>query len=195
MRKFKKLSSILAIALVLSMMWTSFAMAAETHVVQPGEMLWKIAEKYEMDWEELSKYNNLKNPHLIYPNQEIKIPDSEEKITNEEVKISLLGTSDLHGRIYAYDYATDSPDTDAGLAKIATLVKAERAKNPNVILMDCGDTVQDNSAELFNNLPVHPMVMAMNSMGYDTWTIGNHEFNFEKKRLLQRMLKVLKMMY
>ncbi len=173
MRKFKLLSSFLAVALIVSMIWTSFAMAAETHVVQPGEVLWKIAEKYDMDWKELSDYNKLKNAHRIYPNQEIKIP-------RNEVKISLLGTSDLHGRIYAYDYATGSPDTDAGLAKVATIVKEERAKNPNVILMDCGDTVQDNSAELFNSLPVHPMVMAMNSMGYDTWTIGNHEFNFEK---------------
>lgn len=101
----------------------------------------------------------------------------------ETVKITVMQTSDLHGRIYPHDYATDSEDSDAGLAKIQTLIEAERAANPNNILMDCGDTVQDNSAELFNDLPVHPMVQAMNDMDYDVWAIGNHEFNFEKSFL------------
>lgn len=97
--------------------------------------------------------------------------------------ITVLGTTDLHGRIYAHDYATDSGDSDAGLAKIQTLVKAEKAINANTILIDCGDTTQDNSAELFNTQAVHPMIDAMNTMGYDSWTIGNHEFNFEKSFL------------
>lgn len=101
----------------------------------------------------------------------------------DSVKITVMQTSDLHGRIYPHDYATDSSDSDAGLAKIQTLIEAERAENPNNILMDCGDTVQDNSAELFNDLPIHPMVQAMNEMDYDVWAIGNHEFNFEKSFL------------
>ncbi len=98
---------------------------------------------------------------------------------DEEVVITILQTSDMHGRIYPHDYATDSEDSDAGLAKVSTVVKAERAKNPKLILIDTGDTVQDNSADLFNDLAVHPMVQAMNYMDYDVWTIGNHEFNFE----------------
>lgn len=97
-----------------------------------------------------------------------------------DLNITILATSDMHGRIYAYDYAVDEADPDAGYAKIQTLIKQEKTKNPNVILMDMGDALQDNSAELFNDLPVHPMVQAMNYMGYDTWTLGNHEFNFEK---------------
>lgn len=98
---------------------------------------------------------------------------------DEESTITILQTTDMHGRIYAHDYAVDEPDKDAGFAKIYTVIKEERAKNPNLLLIDTGDTVQDNSAELFNDRPVHPMVEAMNMMGYDLWTIGNHEFNFE----------------
>ncbi len=101
----------------------------------------------------------------------------------ENVTITILGTTDVHGRIYPHDYATDSEDSDAGLAKIQTLIDQERTKNPNAILVDCGDTVQDNSAELFNDLPIHPMVESMNTMEYDVWTLGNHEFNFEKSFL------------
>jgi len=94
--------------------------------------------------------------------------------------VTILGTADLHGRIYPHDYATDSVDDDTGLAKIATLVKQEKAIAPDAILIDCGDTVQDNSAELFNDLPIHPMIEGLNFLNYDVWVIGNHEFNFEK---------------
>jgi len=94
--------------------------------------------------------------------------------------VTILGTADLHGRIYPHDYATDSVDDDTGLAKIATLLKQEKAIAPDAILIDCGDTVQDNSAELFNDLPIHPMIEGLNFLNYDVWVIGNHEFNFEK---------------
>ena len=94
--------------------------------------------------------------------------------------ITILGTADLHGRIYPHDYATDTVDSDTGLAKIATLVKQERAIDPDALLVDCGDTVQDNSADLFNDLPIHPMIAGLNFLNYDVWTIGNHEFNYEK---------------
>jgi len=96
----------------------------------------------------------------------------------DKVNLTILGTSDLHGRIYPYEYATDSVDADAGFAKVSTVVKQIRSENPNTLLFDCGDTLQDNSSELFNDLPVHPMIQAMNMIGYDAWVVGNHEFNF-----------------
>lgn len=94
------------------------------------------------------------------------------------VTITVLGSTDLHGRIYPWEYATDSEDIDAGMAKIRTLVKQEKAANPNTILIDTGDTLQDNMMDIFNDKPVHPMMEGLNYMGYDTWTLGNHEFNF-----------------
>ncbi|MCK4260672.1 MAG: 5'-nucleotidase C-terminal domain-containing protein [Halanaerobiales bacterium] len=99
-------------------------------------------------------------------------------LATEEQIITILGTSDLHGRIYPYYYATDSNDSDAGLAKIQTLIKAERALNPEAILVDAGDLLQDNLADLFNDDPVHPMIQVFNYIKYDTWTLGNHEFNY-----------------
>lgn len=110
----------------------------------------------------------------------------EESVT--EQTITLGATADMHGRIYAYDYAIDAVDADAGYAKIYTIIEEERAKNPNMILMDVGDTVQDNSADLFNDLDVHPMVQAMNIMDFDVWVLGNHEFNFEKSFLDRNVL-------
>ncbi|MGB6127848.1 MAG: 5'-nucleotidase C-terminal domain-containing protein [Psychrilyobacter sp.] len=107
------------------------------------------------------------------------IVKGEKEVTEQTIRVA--ATSDVHGRIYPYDYAIDGKDDDAGLAKVSTIVNSLRAENPNMILMDDGDTVQDNSSELFNDLEIHPMVEAMNSIGYDIWTLGNHEFNFEKE--------------
>lgn len=45
-----------------------------SYTVVSGDVLWKIAVKYNTTWEALSKYNNLSNPHLIFPGQIIKIP-------------------------------------------------------------------------------------------------------------------------
>lgn len=92
--------------------------------------------------------------------------------------VTILGTSDMHGRIFPWEYATGTADDDAGYSLIQTLVKQEKEKNPNTILIDNGDTLQDNMAEIFNNDPVHPMIDVMNYMGYDVWNLGNHEFNF-----------------
>ncbi len=92
--------------------------------------------------------------------------------------VTILATSDIHGRIFPYEYAIDAYDDDAGLALIQTLVKKEKETAPNAILLDNGDTLQDNMAEIFNNEPVHPVMQALNYMKYDAWTLGNHEFNF-----------------
>ncbi|TDT72469.1 2',3'-cyclic-nucleotide 2'-phosphodiesterase/3'-nucleotidase [Hypnocyclicus thermotrophus] len=109
-------------------------------------------------------------------------------IFGADKKITIMETSDIHGRIYAYDYAIDAPDKDAGLAKIMTIIKEEKAKDPDTILIDNGDTVQDNSAELFNDLPTHPMIQSLNLMKYDVWVLGNHEFNFDLN-FLKRNIK------
>lgn len=104
-----------------------------------------------------------------------------------EVVLDFAATSDVHGRIYPYEYGIDSEMADQGYAKTYTIVKELREKNPNLVLIDVGDTVQDNSAELFNNLDTHPMVQAMNTMKYDVWVLGNHEFNYDKDFLLRNI--------
>ncbi|GGP65765.1 2',3'-cyclic-nucleotide 2'-phosphodiesterase [Shewanella algicola] len=99
----------------------------------------------------------------------------------DEVTITIAATSDLHGRLFGYDYAIDGEDKDAGLTRIATLLKQEKAKNSNMILIDIGDTVQGNSAQLFNDNPTHPVVSTLNALDYDLWVPGNHEFNFDRE--------------
>jgi len=96
----------------------------------------------------------------------------------DETKITLLGTSDIHGRFMPWDYALDGPNPTGSLTQLYTIIKKVREENPNTILLDDGDMIQDNSAELFNDQPQSPMMVAMNEMKYDAWVMGNHEFNF-----------------
>lgn len=97
---------------------------------------------------------------------------------DDTVTLTILGTSDVHGRFMPWDYATDCEDRSGSLVQLSTMIQEIRAENPNTILVDCGDSIQDNSVEQFNKAKAQPMVVAMNEMGYDTWTMGNHEFNF-----------------
>ncbi|MBE1553364.1 5'-nucleotidase C-terminal domain-containing protein [Sporosarcina limicola] len=108
----------------------------------------------------------------IFSNQ--TIVNAEEK----EVTITLLATSDIHGRFMPWDYAIDGPNLNGSLTQLYTTIKNIRKENPNTILLDNGDLIQDNSAELFNDQPQSPMMVAINEMGFEAWTYGNHEFNF-----------------
>ena len=45
--------------------------AEESYIVQPGDSIWTIAINFNLDSEQLIKNNNLKEPYMIYPNQEL----------------------------------------------------------------------------------------------------------------------------
>lgn len=47
-----------------------------TYTVKSGDTLSRICSRYGANWKDVASYNNLKNPHLIYVNQIIKIPQS-----------------------------------------------------------------------------------------------------------------------
>jgi 2',3'-cyclic-nucleotide 2'-phosphodiesterase/3'-nucleotidase len=100
--------------------------------------------------------------------------------------IVILGTTDMHGRVFPIDYYTNKYD-NVGIAKVATLVKEARKTDPDLLLVDSGDTIQGTPLEYFhnkkNNTPPDPMMLAMNALHYDSMTVGNHEYNFGLKVL------------
>ena len=89
--------------------------------------------------------------------------------------LQVLATSDLHGKFYPWSYALNAADSSGSMAQLKTAVKALRTDNS--LLVDAGDTIQDNSAFLFLDEDVHPMIQAVNDIGYDVWVTGNHEYN------------------
>src|SRR5438876_11771834 len=100
--------------------------------------------------------------------------------------IVILGTTDMHGRVFPIDYYTNKYD-NVGISKVATLIKEARKNDPDLLLVDSGDTIQGTPLEYFhnkkNNTPPDPMMLAMNALHYDSMTVGNHEYNFGLKVL------------
>ncbi len=101
----------------------------------------------------------------------------------QTVELTLLGTTDVHGHIYPTTYFGGDKVEDVGLAKVYTLIKEARAKNPNTLLVDSGDMLQGSplayhQAKVAEVPGPNPMIQAMNAMGYTVAGVGNHEFNF-----------------
>ncbi|MBQ9006447.1 MAG: 5'-nucleotidase C-terminal domain-containing protein [Atopobiaceae bacterium] len=90
--------------------------------------------------------------------------------------IRILGTSDLHGKMVPWDYPTNAESRVGSMAQLATAIASLR--NENTLLIDAGDTIQDNMAELFVHEDVHPMVAGLNALDFDVEVTGNHEYNF-----------------
>src|SRR5688572_6395682 len=95
--------------------------------------------------------------------------------------ITLLQTTDLHANLLAWDYYSGQP-AEWGLAKVATLVKQERAADPSALLLDSGDTIQGTPLGYYyaaiDQSATHPMAATMNALKYDVAALGNHEFNY-----------------
>jgi 2',3'-cyclic-nucleotide 2'-phosphodiesterase / 3'-nucleotidase len=106
--------------------------------------------------------------------------------------LTIMGTTDLHGNVFNWDYYRDSEyddyaHNDVGLAKVASLVRAVRSERgrSNTLLVDAGDTIQGTQlayyyarVEPITRSRLHPMAAAMNEIGFDAAVLGNHEFNY-----------------
>ena len=98
--------------------------------------------------------------------------------------LRILATSDLHVHLTPWDYYRDCRNAGFGLALTANLIRAARAEVACSLLFDNGDFLQGNplgdlvSAGMRGPAAVpHPMIAAMNALGYDAATLGNHEFS------------------
>jgi 2',3'-cyclic-nucleotide 2'-phosphodiesterase/3'-nucleotidase len=115
---------------------------------------------------------------------------------DKSVRLTVMGTTDLHGNVFNWDYFKnteydDSAHNDIGLAKVSTLVTAVRDRiaadrhAPRPLLLDAGDTIQGTPLSYYfariepiTGGHLHPMAAAMNEIGYDAAALGNHEFNY-----------------
>ncbi|GAP09306.1 5'-nucleotidase/2',3'-cyclic phosphodiesterase [Bellilinea caldifistulae] len=107
------------------------------------------------------------------------------------VPLTILHHNDSHGRLL-------QSGSTVGYTNLATLIKQERAHNPNrTLLLTAGDNIQGDSMMYYfksaglgycadgSSLPadmqINPLIKAFNAMGYDAMVLGNHEFNFGKE--------------
>ena len=102
-----------------------------------------------------------------------------------QLRLALLETTDLHTNVLSYDYYRLAEDKTLGFERAAQLVRSARKEFDNTLTFDAGDTIQGTELADWQAL-VEPLpcdrelavFKAMDALGYDAATIGNHEFNY-----------------
>ncbi len=113
------------------------------YTVQSGDTLYSIAWRYEKDFRDLARWNNIKPPYAIFPGQRLKmLPDSAAGTTDHEEKQPLLIESDTGKRL---------DETSIVAAKPPKTAKPAAA--PESITVKKGDTLYSIARRY--NLPVH----------------------------------------
>lgn len=102
-----------------------------------------------------------------------------------QAHLRIMETTDIHVNIMPYDYYADKPNDTLGLTRTATFIDKVRAEASNSMLIDNGDLLQGNPMGDYMAYEkgmkagdLHPVMKAMNALGYDCGTLGNHEFNY-----------------
>lgn len=93
------------------------------------------------------------------------------------VELQFLTVSDWHAQL-------DPVNGVGGAAALSTYFQQERAANPNTLTLTAGDAY-GASPPLSNFFEERPAVQAMNLMGFDVDTFGNHNFDRGTEHLQQ----------
>jgi 5'-nucleotidase / UDP-sugar diphosphatase len=89
--------------------------------------------------------------------------------------VSVFHTTDLHGHIVPTVTYGGMKDA-GGLARCATCIRQWRRESPDSLLVDIGDVYQGTAASRSNK--GNFMIGLFNRLGYDAWTLGNHDFDW-----------------
>src|SRR5438067_13544248 len=100
----------------------------------------------------------------------------------EEVDLVVAATTDVHGRLRAWDYYTGAPEPARGLTRAATIVDSLRTANPRrVVLVDPCDLLQGNPLTFVaarvasHSLRPHPGAAAMNAIDYHAAAVRHQQ--------------------
>jgi 5'-nucleotidase len=89
------------------------------------------------------------------------------------VNVQILNVSDWHGQLDPLIVGTNQV---GGAAVISAYWQADRAANPNTLTLTAGDAV-GATPPLSSFFADEPTILAMNLMGFDVDTFGNHNFD------------------
>jgi len=103
----------------------------------------------------------------------------------KNVELNVFTTNDEHGWIFDWDFAKESQRMSrgnprpSGLARVSTLYKKLSAEYDNSMLLSAGDSIQGTILSYYYNFiendVINPIPALYSKMGYEAWTIGNHE--------------------
>lgn len=103
-------------------------------------------------------------------------------------KIRILMSSDVHGYIYPYSYASNKPERQ-GFSLLSHTIN--RLRNENTIVIDNGDVLEGSPFAYYHfekeaDKP-NPITEIMNKIHYDFFNLGNHDFNHGQKTLMDHV--------
>ncbi len=111
-----------------------------------------------------------------------------------QAHLRIMETTDLHVHVFPYDYYADRPIDTVGLARTASYIRNIRSEATNSLLVDNGDFLQGNPMGDYiayergmKDGDMHPVITAMNTLGFDASTLGNHEFNYGLNFLMKSL--------
>ena len=107
-------------------------------------------------------------------------------LKNENVKITILHTNDVHSQIEPFPFNHDKYPDRGGFARRANIFKGLMKINPNTLIFDAGDIFQ--GTPYFNFFQGDLELKLMKEMGYNAATIGNHEFDAGLKKLKENIV-------
>jgi 2',3'-cyclic-nucleotide 2'-phosphodiesterase (5'-nucleotidase family) len=117
-------------------------------------------------------------------------------LVGQDVRVTVIHTSDIHSRLFPYNFAPLRIDRDFGLktgqgpyggiARIGYIVKEERAKAKRSIWLDSGDCFQ--GAPVFNVFKGEAEFRALSLLGLDAAVVGNHEFDLGANNLYDQII-------
>lgn len=98
-------------------------------------------------------------------------------LTPDPVTLQFLDVSDWHGQLDPLSFGSgDTAYQAGGAAVLSAYFKQDRATNPNTLTFTAGDAY-GASPPLSSFFGEQPAVEAMNLMGFDADTFGNHNFD------------------
>jgi 5'-nucleotidase/UDP-sugar diphosphatase len=116
-------------------------------------------------------------------------------LVGQDIRLTIMHTSDIHSRIFPYTFVPTRFDREDGLledngpfggaARMATVIKSERAAAGRSLWLDSGDCFQ--GAPIFNMFKGEAEMRALSSMGLDAAVVGNHEFDLGSRNLFEQI--------
>lgn len=98
-------------------------------------------------------------------------------------QVDILFTHDTHSHLDPFTSLVEGQETDTGgFARANTLIKEQRAKNPDTLVIDGGDFSMGTLIQtVFESQAAELRLLGY--MGCDATTFGNHEYDFRSKGL------------
>ena len=123
------------------------------------------------------------------------VEQKQPNLVGQDIRLTIIHTSDIHSRLFPYNFVPNSFDQDYGLlpanapfggiARISTLAKRIRASSNRSLWLDSGDAFQ--GAPVFNEFKGEVEMRSLSLAGMEGEVLGNHEFDQGVNNLYQQI--------